>query len=72
MKTAITTITALVTATAAWAADATGTGTSLLTWLFLAFGALIVVFQAVPAAVLFATMVREMFARATAEAPKAR
>lgn len=68
MKTTITTLaTTLATATAALAAttaDAGGMG--LLTWLFLGFGALVVVLQCVPAAVLFAAMLRSVFPAAAA------
>lgn len=78
MKTRITTLlTTLATATAALAAPAAvgphAEGMGLLTWLFLGFGALVVVFQCVPAAVLFATMLRSVFpAAAATKAPPAR
>jgi hypothetical protein len=75
MKTALTTLLAtLPTATAALAATGPrAEGMGLLTWLFLGFGALIVVGQCVPALVLFAAMVRSLFAGAQAsKAPPAR
>ena len=78
MKTRITTLLAtLATATAALAAPGALTppaeGLGLLTWLFLGFAALIVVFQCVPAAVLFAAMLRSVFPAAEAtKAPPAR
>jgi len=75
MKTRITTLLAtLATATAAFAATAPqAEGLGLLTWLFLGFGAVIVVFQCVPAAVLFAAMLRSVFpAAAATKSPPAR
>ena len=75
MKARITTLLAIVaTATAALAAPAApAEGLGLLTWLFLGFAALIVVFQCVPAAVLFAAMLRSVFPAAEAtKAPRAR
>ena len=74
MKTAITTLlTPLIASTAAVAASgARDEGMGLLTWLFLGFGALIVVCQCVPAVVLFASMVRSIVAgAATGKAPEA-
>jgi hypothetical protein len=74
MKTAITALTTtLATTTAALAAVGPhAEGMGLLTWLFLGFGALIVLCQCVPAAVLFTAMVRGLFAgTATRKAPQA-
>ena len=66
MKSAIstlcTTVIATTATTAAWAAAGPrAEGVGLLTWLFLGFGALIVVGQCVPALVLFVSMVRSLF-----------
>lgn len=74
MKTAITTLLTTLAATAATAAAGTpAEGLGLLTWLFLGFGALIVVFQCVPALVLFAAMVRSLFGGVAPEkAPEVR
>ena len=64
MKTTITALaTTLTTASAALAATGThAEGMGLLTWLFLGFGAMILVLQCLPAALLLASMVRSLFA----------
>ena len=63
MKTILRAIAAVAAASPAFAAAGTGTeGGGILLYLFLGFAALIVVFQAVPALVLFATMMKEIFA----------
>ena len=66
MKTTGTTITALVASvTPALAAGGGGTeGISLLTALFLGFGALVIVFQLIPGLVLFAAMLKGLFSPA--------
>ena len=70
MKTALTTLLATLPTAALAATAPHAEGLGLLTWLFLGFGALIVVGQCVPAVVLFAAMLRSLFAGA--EAGKAR
>ena len=68
MKTARNAIAALIVAAPAFAAGtAEPRGFSLLTVLFLVFGAAIVVFQAVPALTLFGSMLRALFALARGE-----
>ncbi|GAB4284818.1 MAG: hypothetical protein Kow0092_39130 [Deferrisomatales bacterium] len=52
----------LLWAVPALAAEPGAEGPGVLTVLFLAFGALIVAAQAVPAAVMFASMIRALFA----------
>jgi len=47
----------------AWAGGAGESGVGVWMVLFLAFGALVIVFQAVPAAVLFGSLLRSLFAR---------
>lgn len=44
-------------------------GVSLMVWLFMGFGALIIVFQLFPGLALFVIMLREIFARAPGKGP---
>jgi ABC-type sugar transport system substrate-binding protein len=62
MKTLIRALAGMAAASPAFAAGAeAGTGGGILLYLFIGFAALIIVFQAVPSVVLFATMVKEVF-----------
>lgn len=42
-------------------------GGGLMVWLFMGFGALIIVFQVIPGLALFAVMLKEIFSRASAK-----
>lgn len=67
-STLLKTVIALVgaTATSAYAATSgtTPEGTGILVWFFVGFGALIVILQAIPALVLFASMLKGLFSPA--------
>lgn len=56
----------------AWAAGVGDGSLGLWTLLFLAFGALVIAFQAVPAVVLFGSLLRSLFLRRPAGAEAAR
>jgi hypothetical protein len=76
MKTALRTVVAIVggTASAFASGSATPEDGGLLTTLFVGFGVCIFVFQLIPAAILFAAMIRGLFSaspeKATASAGK--
>lgn len=52
----------------AWAAGVGEAGMGVWTVLFLAFGALVIAFQAIPAVVLFGSLLRSLFVRRPAGA----